>query len=152
MATAPGDASSATPPARIETGSAITSSPQRHQYEFNATEDRIIQDLGVKMSFAGLFMVGIGLCFALSTIQHWSKLREIEVGLIFLSMLFAVFGVWTHRAGSDFRRVAESRGRDVTHLMSALATLLSCYRLIYLICFVALIFAVIQLAATSLGG
>lgn len=152
MAMAPGDARSAIPPARIETGSPITPPPHRHQYEFNATEDRIIQDLGAKMSFVGLFMVGIGLCFAISTIQRWSKLREIEVGLIFLSMLFAVFGIWTHRAGSDFRRVAESRGRDVTHLMSALATLLSCYRLIYLICFVALVFAVIQLAATSLGG
>ncbi|WP_165074051.1 hypothetical protein [Paludisphaera rhizosphaerae] len=151
MATAPGDARHATPPAPVEAG-APAIPPHRSEYEFNAAEDLIIQDLGAKMSFVGLFMVGIGLCFAVSAIQRWSRLHEIEIGLIFLSMLFAVFGVWTHRAGSDFRRVAESRGRDVTHLMSALATLLSCYRLIYLIFLVGLIFAVIQLAATNLGG
>lgn len=151
MATAPGDARPATPPAPIGTGTSVAPT-HHHQYEFNAAEDQLIQDLGAKMSFVGLFMVGIGLCFAISAIQRWSRLHEIEVGLIFLSMLFAVFGVWTHRAGTDFRRVAESRGRDVTHLMSALATLLSCYRLIYLIFLVGLIFAVIQLAATNLGG
>lgn len=151
MATMPGDARPAIPATPIGAGpSAIP--PHRHEYEFNAAEDRIIQDLGSKMTFVGLFMVGIGVCFAISAIQRWSRLHEIEVSLIFLSMLFAVFGIWTHRAGADFRLVAESQGRDVTHLMAALATLLNCYRLVYLIFFLALIFAVIQLAATNLGG
>lgn len=155
MATAPGDAGTATPVDVDPAGASPTPpppSPGRPEYEFNDAEDRIVQDLGSKMSFVGLFMVGMGLCFAISAIQRWSRVLEIEVGLLFLTMLFVVFGIWTHRAGAEFRRVAESRGRDVTHLMAALASLLNCYRLIYLLFFVGLVFAVIQLAATNLGG
>ncbi|MDG3005250.1 hypothetical protein [Paludisphaera mucosa] len=150
MATASGGVGPATPPIPAEVGA--PAAPARPEYEFNEAEDRIILDLGSKMSFVGLFMVGIGLCFAVSAVQRWSRFQEFEVGLLFLTMLFMVFGVWTHRAGRDFGRVAESRGRDVAHLMSALSSLLNCYRLIYLIFFVGLIFALIQLAATNLGG
>ncbi|OJW15695.1 MAG: hypothetical protein BGO49_15755 [Planctomycetales bacterium 71-10] len=155
MATAPGDAGTATPVEAAPQASpppATPAPPGRPEYEFNDAEDRIIQDLGSKMSFVGLFMVGMGLCFAVSAIQRWSRVLEIEIGLLFLTMLFIVFGIWTHRAGTEFRRVADSRGRDVTHLMAALASLLNCYRLIYLLFFVGLVFAVIQLAATNLGG
>lgn len=148
MATAPGDAGTATP---VEVAPPAPP-PGRIEYEFNDAEGRIIQDLGSKMSFVGLFMVGMGLCFAISAIQRWSRVFEIEIGLLFLTMLFIVFGIWTHRAGAEFRRVADSKGRDVTHLMAALASLLNCYRLIYLLFFVGLVFAVIQLAATNLGG
>ncbi len=155
MATAPDEAGTATPLGVDAAGSSTATPPSiqgRSDYEFNEAEGRIIRDLGSKMSFVGLFMVGMGLCFAISAIQRWSRVLEIEVGLLFLTMLFVVFGIWTHRAGAEFRRVAESRGRDVTHLMSALASLLNCYRLIYLLFFVGLVFAVIQLAATNLGG
>ncbi|AMV37543.1 hypothetical protein [Planctomyces sp. SH-PL62] len=126
--------------------------PPRPGYEFNEVENRIIRDLGSKMSFVGLFMVGIGLCFAVMTIQRWSRYQEIEVGFLFLAMLFMVFGVWTHRAGRDFRLVVDSQGRDVAHLMAALSSLLKCYRLIYMLFFVGLIFAMILLAAAQVGG
>ena len=144
----PGDLKPATTAPHVE--------PQAHtpppEYEFSDSEDRTIRELGSKMVYVGLFMVGIGLCFAVSTIQRWTRHQEIEVGLLFLNMLIMVFGVWTHRAGNDFREVARSEGTDVTHLMDALGSLLNCYRLIYLICFVGLVFAIIQLAATNLGG
>ena len=151
METAPGDPRPATTIDPPEDDVASPPAP-RPEYEFNEAEDRIIQDLGHRMSFVGLFMVGIGLCFAVSAVQRWTRFLEIEVGFLLLTMLFAVFGVWTHRAGREFVQVAESRGRDVSHLMSALSTMLSCYRLVYLIFLVGLIFAVIQLAATHLGG
>ncbi|WP_337174288.1 hypothetical protein [Paludisphaera sp.] len=151
MATAPDDAGTATPGEAPSPASPAETSG-RQEYEFNEAEGRIIQDLGSRMSFAGLFMVGMGFCFAVSAIQRWSRYLEIEVGLLFLTMLFIVFGIWTHRAGAEFRRVADSKGRDVTHLMAALASLLSCYRLIYLLFFVGLIFAIFQLAATNVGG
>jgi hypothetical protein len=151
MTTAHEDAGTATPAEALPPAAPPVTNG-RCEYEFNEAEDRIIQDLGSKMSFAGLFMVGMGLCFAVSAIQRWSRVLEIEVGLLFLTMMFIVFGIWTHRAGAEFRRVADSKGRDVTHLMAALASLLSCYRLIYLLFFVGLVFAIIQLAATNLGG
>ncbi len=157
MASASGGAKPATPPAHVPTPAparppAAPVPPPRPEYEFNEPENRIIRDLGSKMSFVGLFMVGIGLCFAVMAIQRWSRYQEMEIGFLFLAMLFMVFGVWTHHAGGDFRKVVDSQGRDVAHLMGALTSLLKCYRLIYMLFFVGLIFAMILLAATHLGG
>ncbi len=146
------DVGAETPVEAVPTPAPQGANGHHGEYEFNESEDRIIHDLGSKMSFAGLFMVGMGLCFAISAIQHWSREFDVEVGLLFLTMLFVVFGAWTHRAGAEFRRVADSKGRDVAHLMAALASLLRCYRLIYLLFFVGLVFALIELAATNLAG
>ncbi|WP_165248412.1 hypothetical protein [Paludisphaera soli] len=161
MASASGGANPATPTAHVSAPTPTPTPaparlpgapPPRPQYEFNEPENRIIRDLGSKMSFVGLYMVGIGLCFALVTIQRWSRYQQMEIGFLFLAMLFMVFGAWTHRAGRDFRQVVDSQGRDVAHLMAALSSLLKCYRLIYMLFFVGLIFAMILLASTHLGG
>lgn len=122
------------------------------QYEFRESENAVVGHLGSKMSFVGLFMLGIGLCFVVSAIIHWQRREEIEVGLLFLTLLFMVFGIWTHRAGREFHKVASTEGSDVGHLMLALTNLLRLYSLVYLIFFIALIFAFIELTAASLGG
>ena len=112
----------------------------------------MIGNLGSKMSFVGLFMLGIGLFFFVSGIVRWAQSHDLEVGLLFLSLLFIVVGIWTHRAGREFRSVAETQGKDISHLMGALANLLKLYTLLYLLFFVALVFAIIQLGAHSLYG
>jgi len=122
------------------------------RYEFQGSENEVLGHLGSKMSFVGLFMLGIGLCFVVSAIIRWQRREEIEVGLLFLTLLFMIFGIWTHRAGREFHKVASTEGGDIVHLMRALTNLLRLYSLVYLIFFIALIFAFIQLTAESLGG
>lgn len=78
--------------------------------------------------------------------------RDLDVGQLFLSLLFVAVGIWTHRGGREFRSVAETQGRDISHLMRALSNLLRFYTLLYLLFFVALVFAIIQLGAHSLYG
>jgi hypothetical protein len=126
--------------------------PASSQYEFSHLEDTVIGSLGSKMSFVGLFMLGIGLFFFISGIVRWAQRHDLDVSLLFLSLLFIVVGIWTHRAGREFRSVAETQGRDISHLMTALANLLKLYTLLYLLFFVALVFAIIQLGANSLYG
>lgn len=122
------------------------------KYEFCESENAVVGSLGSKMSFVGLFMLGIGLSFVISAIVHWQRRRELELGLLFLTLLFMVFGIWTHRAGREFQKVAGTEGSDVSHLMLALTNLRRLYSLVYWTFFVALIFAFIQLTAESLGG
>ena len=113
----------------------------------------IIGNLGSKMSFVGLFMLGIGLFFFVSGIVRWFRGQRLpgrEHAL--LDLLFIVVGIWTHRAGREFRSVAETQGKDISHLMGALANLLKLYTLLYLLFFIALVFAIIQLGAYSLYG
>jgi hypothetical protein len=120
------------------------------QYEFSPTENAIIGNLGSKLSFVGLFMLGIGLFCFISVIVHWFQLQYLQVFLLFLSLLLIPVGIWTHRAGRAFRSVAETEGNDISHLMGALENLLKLCTLVYLILFVGLIFAIIQLGAYSL--
>ncbi|WP_165219734.1 hypothetical protein [Aquisphaera insulae] len=122
------------------------------EYEFSYSDNATILDLGSKMSFVGIFMLGIGLFFFGTEIVRWVQTRILEVGTLFLSLLFMVVGIWTHRAGREFLAVARTEGNDVTHLMSALSNLRRFYTLLYLIFFVALIFAVIELGAHTLYG
>jgi len=135
------------PPAPAAATPAVSS-----QYEFTNSENSVIGNLGSKMSFVGLFMLGIGLFFFISGLVRWGQSHDLDVGLLFLSLLFIVVGIWTHRAGREFRSVAETQGKDITHLMVAMANLLKLYTLLYLLFFVALVFAIIQLGAHSLYG
>ena len=122
------------------------------QYEFTYSENSIIANLGSKMSFVGLFMLGIGLFFFASVIIRWVQSHHLEVALLFLTLLFIVVGIWTHRAGREFRSVAESHGKDISHLMRALENLLKLYTLLHLLFFIGLVFAIIQLGAHGLYG
>ena len=122
------------------------------RYEFSYSENSIIGNLGSKMSFVGLFMLGIGLFLFVSVIIRWVQSHHLEVALLFLTLLLIVVGIWTHRAGREFRRVAETQGKDISHLMGALENLLKLYTLLYLLFFIALVFAIIQLGAHGLYG
>ena len=104
------------------------------------------------MSFVGLFMLGIGLFFFSSGIVRWVQSHHLEVGMLFLTLLLIVVGIWTHCAGREFRNVADTHGKDVSHLMRALDNLLKLYTLLYLLFFIALVFAIIQLGAHGLYG
>jgi hypothetical protein len=136
----------------LETAATTSISPAAGttQYEFSPPETEIIGNLGSKMSFVGLFMLGIGLFCFLSVIARWVQLQELEVALLFFTLLMIPVGIWTHRAGREFRSVAMTEGNDVAHLMGALANLLKLCTLVYLILFIGLVFAIIQLGAYSL--
>ena len=115
----PGAAQALAPLDRPIPGPAPAASAASGQYEFSYSENAVIRSLGSKMSFVGLFMLGIGLFFFVSVIVRWIEIHELEVALLFLSLLFIVVGIWTHRAGREFRSVAETQGKDISHLMGA---------------------------------
>jgi hypothetical protein len=59
--------------------------------------------------------------------------------------LIAAIGAWTRRAGVEFQLVAETSGKDISHVMGALDNLRKLYRVQYWILLVALIFFVLVL-------
>jgi hypothetical protein len=125
-------------------------SPGAPQYEFSPSENAIIGNLGSKMSFVGLFMLGIGLFCFMSVIARWMQIHELEAVQLFFTLLLIPVGIWTHRAGREFRNVALTEGKDISHLMGALGNLLKLCTLVYLLLFITLVFAIIQLGAYSL--
>src|SRR5262249_52914885 len=140
----------AIPPLQSAAAPPLIPPPGAPQYEFSPAENATIGNLGSKMSIVGLFMLGIGLFCFTSVIARWVQVHELEAVQLFFTLLLIPVGSWTHRAGREFRNVAATQGKDISHLMGALANLLKLCTLVYLILFITLVFAIIQLGAYSL--
>jgi hypothetical protein len=135
------------PPEQTQAPKPPPRTDENPQYEFKPEENATLINLASKMRFVGIFILGIGLfVFSIGVV------RLADPNLIFAGILQIVTGIWTFRAGSEFKRVAQTEGRDVTHLMAALENLLRLYTLLFWLFFIALVFAIIQLAAVSVGG
>lgn len=56
-----------------------------------------------------------------------------------MGLIFLLIGVWTRAASSSFRDIAETAGRDISHLMDAVGSLHKMYQLMYTLIVFALI-------------
>src|SRR5262249_42025412 len=140
-------------PVQIPPLSALSVSEGSPQYEFSETENSIISNLGSRMSFIGLFMLGIGVLSFLTVMRRWFQFQfqDLEILLLlFVTLLLIPIGIWTNGAGREFRSVADTEGKDISHLMGALENLLKLCTVVYIILLISLIFAVIQLGAYCL--
>jgi hypothetical protein len=114
----------------------ITPRSQAHagDYEFSAEQDRIVGQLSNSLRWMSAPLVSLGflilielLMYAIWLYQHhaWDNLQLVALPLFLLGMalLFISMGAWTGRAGLAFRRIVETRGSDIRHLMDGLAGL-----------------------------
>lgn len=113
-------------------------------FEFGAAENQVFEDLAKKMEFVGFatMLVG-GLLFLyglLAALQHGSTALLVDIGA---GVLIAAIGIWTRRAGVEFQLVAETHGKDISHVLAALTNLHRLYVAQYWILLVALIFFVL---------
>lgn len=142
-------------------------------YEFKPEENSLIRSLASKMGVVGLVNVIIGVLYLLSAVIAlalifqdklpadvmaqvpdtvkdrmpdrnflWGvMIQQVAAGLIFL-----MIGVWTRAAAASFRDIVATTGRDISHLMNGLASLLKMYTLIYILIILTLLLTVIGLA------
>lgn len=108
-------------------------------FEFNVPQEALIASLANLMRFVGGASVLVGAILLLALLQNPAN----ALVVLIQSALMIVLGALTWSAGSRFRQVSETSGRDITHLMDALDRL----RTIFLIQVWALIIALVFLAA-----
>lgn len=116
-------------------------------FEFSHHQDDVILKLSRRMRFVGIFfvvssgIVGIAalVAFFLSPL----------LGLFYLLVLMPelLVGIWTIHASSSFRRVVETRGQDIPHLMIALSSLRKLYTLMFWLLVAALAFMILAIVA-----
>jgi hypothetical protein len=120
---------------------------RRPEYEFGPEENRIIADLGAKMQFVGSLTTLLGGAIVLygiiSVVTSGAAPSPDVLILIGEGFLFSVIGLWTGRAGGEFRLIAQTQGRDMSHLLVALANLRMLYGLQYWLALFGLIFFVV---------
>lgn len=68
----------------------------------------------------------------------------LNVGMV--GLFYLLMGTWTRNAAADFRKIVDTQGRDISHLMNALGSLHAMYSLVYTLLVITLIFGLVFLA------
>jgi hypothetical protein len=117
------------------------------QYEFSAVQNQVIGDLANKMGTVGLVLIVLGvLVFAGGVLHIFHQGAE---GSILAGVVYILFGVWTRGAADSFRRIVATQGRDISHLMNALADLLKMYTVMYVFIVVVVVLFLIWLVVLA---
>jgi hypothetical protein len=104
-------------------------------YEFTPRQNELLRTLAGKMTFVGTFIVLVGISLLAVGVlrlpaRGWSQ--------IISAALVLPFGLWTLRAAGSFREITSTSGRDIAHLMTALANLQKMYALQFWVLIIAL--------------
>jgi hypothetical protein len=84
--------------------------------------------------------------YSLDRLPADNQLWGIAIYSAAVAVFFLLLGAWTRSAGDSFRKIVETKGSDVTHLMDALGSLHGMYSLLYSILLIVLLVGVVSLA------
>lgn len=92
------------------------------EFEFSETQNVEFRSTAYWMGIAGRAAILLGVLSGLGIIS-------LRVDLLMQGFLTVIAGVWMLNVAKAFRRVAETTGRDVEHLMVAVVNVKKLYRL-----------------------
>jgi hypothetical protein len=95
-------------------------------FEFNEEQNATIKSLSTSMRWVGAVMLVIG---ALQCIAGVLTVAKGGLPSLLQGFILIVFAVFTYKAAYAFRRIVDSAGQDITHLMTAICSLRNLYRL-----------------------
>lgn len=107
--------------------------PSAGTYEFNQAENRVFAGLARRMRFVGLIITAIG---GFSLVAGFST--QISLTQVIAAVVYLLIGAFTVSAATEFRRVVQTQGSDISHLMEALSSLRKVYAILYWACLLGL--------------
>ena len=131
------------------------------QYEFTEAQNALIGSLSHKMRGVGVFFAVVGFIYialaVVTAVMAYNKLSGSELATLILvygigGLFYAAVGIWTRQGASEFRKIVDTRGSDITHLMNALESLYKLYSLIYTVILVVLVALVAVFAMAVFMG
>ena len=108
------------------------------EYEFSPEQNELIARLSNAMRWVSVPMLALGSLCVVNLImsivwlvqtksyQDWHAIGTM-LYLLFSTLLFLAFAVWTSRSSFQFQRITETSGQDISHLMGALDDLRKVY-------------------------
>jgi hypothetical protein len=139
-------------------------------HEFTGEQNDLIGRLANKMSLVGLVSVVFGVLYLLSAVlllafifqdklpaevasripddvrsrvPSTNYLWGVLIQTLLAGVIFLAIGVWTRSSAASFREIVTTTGRDITHLMGALASLHKMYSLLCTLIIVTLLAALV---------
>lgn len=123
------------------------------EYEFNNSQNELIQNLASTMKFVAYFLIAVGI---ISAISGLIAITRGGFTALVQGVVQGIIGFWTIKAAKSFQLIVDTEGRDIENLMGALGELRKLYGFQYWILIIAIIFVVIGLVvaliATIFGG
>jgi hypothetical protein len=97
---------------------------QQQEYEFTEEQDKKIVKLAGKMKWVAICLMGIGGVSIFANLVRGSNLMS-----LLFAVVYALTGYWTFGASKSFRKIVDTRRKDITHLMAAIEKLFNVYNL-----------------------
>ncbi len=83
--------------------------------------------------------------YSLDRLPPNNQLWGVAINCLAGGIFYLLMGAWTRSAGDSFRKIAETRGADITHLMNGMGSLNAMYSLLYMLLMVVLLMGLIGL-------
>ena len=127
---------------------------QSGSYEFDSTQEKLVQALANKMRFVSFFLIAIGILRFITGIVALIRGAPL-IDAIISGIIILLIGFWTYTAASSFNRIVKTQGNDIENLMNALKELRKLYTLqfwLFIIVLIATIIAIIAIIASTFTG
>jgi hypothetical protein len=112
--------------------------PKQPEYEFRSDEDLVFRELSGAMKFVGVALIVLGAFYVLVALYELGHSKPFEtVSAVVQSAIYMVLGAWTRGSAISIGRIADTQGRDITNLMSAMHGLRRIYKLQQIFFFIA---------------
>ena len=125
---------------------------QSGSYEFNSTQEKLVQALANKMRFVSFFLIAIGILRFITGIVALIRGAPL-INAIISGIIMLLIGFWTYTAASSFNRIVKTQGNDIENLMNALKELRKLYTLqfwLFIIVLIAII--IVNIASIIFAG
>jgi hypothetical protein len=86
--------------------------------------------------------------YSLDKLPPNTHLWGIALGSAVTGLFYLLLGVWTRSAGAAFRKIVDTQGSDINHLMDGMASLHQMYTLLYTLLVIVLLAGIISLGLT----
>jgi hypothetical protein len=123
-------------------------------YEFTEKQERIISGVASSMRIVGLVLLTLGgLQIAVAVVGGITgRMGSASVAAGVEGILGLVIGSFTMGAGTAFRRIVDTKGNDIGHLMEGFVALGSLYRVQIALLIIATILSCAALALALIGN
>ncbi len=124
----------------------------KSQYEFSDAENEIVRSLARNMKFVGLLYIAIGVLIGILCGLTIIDQPILGVSYFLQTVLLVIIGVWVNNASSSFKRIVDTTGQDIQHLMMAFDSLRKLYRLQFMLLTGILLLFVVTLGVSLVVG
>jgi hypothetical protein len=139
------------------------------QYEFSAAENTVFGGLAGKMRFVGVILMVVGVLYLLlgglvvvgaitgesvpvaqkvdGAVTMTSQRLHVghSLGYFVGGIIYLLMGMWTGNSAAAFRRIVDTQGSDISHLMDAVTNLHKLYTLQFWLILIGLIVMLVAL-------